>query len=197
MAVRKRPRAGWFEEVPTYHAELETRKAVAATLDFVRLDLGLDDLWLRWFDYRYVGRGPPDTLADDPALAQLSEEARARFEGSPLAMKKLGTRGSWGVSCPRPVIWLWPKISPSDAIFWIALEARQFWQQREWGPLPTPPDLADKQKRSTDKFRYAENLVSYLKRKDQDVGDLPRTPTDSPNQKIRTGFTSHLTEEET
>jgi len=52
MAVRKRPRAGWFEEVPTYHAELETRKAVAATLDFVRRDLGLDDLWLCWFDYR-------------------------------------------------------------------------------------------------------------------------------------------------
>ena len=66
MAVRKPPRTGWYEEVPNYRAEIETRKAVGATLDFVRRDLGLDDLWLRWFDYRHVGWGPPDALVDDP-----------------------------------------------------------------------------------------------------------------------------------
>jgi len=160
MAVRKPPRTGWYEEVPNYRAEIETRKAVGATLDFVRRDLGLDDLWLRWFDYRHVGWGPPDALVDDPALAQLNEEARAHFEGRPLSMRKQGM--SWAVSSPKPVIWLRPKISPSDAIFCIALLARQFWQQREWGPLPTPPDPTDKQKRNTDQFRYAKNVVSFL-----------------------------------
>ena len=178
MMVRKGSR--WFSEVPEGDIEPRTREAALTILEFVREDLGLDDVLLKWFAYVRQSSKPPDVPADDPALNSLNEDVHERFRDRPDRIRNVD---GWGLTSPRPVIWVKGRLKPDAAAFEVANRAHLLWQQKKRGTSPAPGSK-ESGDRIQDAGEYAMWIPHYLEKgKDRDEPEPPK-----PKRKI--GFTS-------
>ncbi len=145
-----RQRSGWYREVMPDDVEPKVREAAYKMLAFVKKNLELEDIRLRWFRWK---RGtPPENLGDDPDLLSLSRE--------PTGTQAIALPG------PVPVIWVRANLCPTYAAMQVANWSRRLWQWGEWERPQREIDRktlrANQGKRTKDAEDYMIRVTRYL-----------------------------------
>ena len=145
-----RPRSGWYREVMPDDVEPKVREAAHKMLTFVKQNLGLEDVCLRWFRWK---RGtPPENLDEDTDLKWLNRE--------PTGVQALA------VPVPVPTIWVRANLCPKSAAMQVANWGRRLWQWREWERPQVVVEQkalrANQRKRTKDAEDYMLRVTRYL-----------------------------------
>ncbi len=145
-----RQRSGWYREVMPDDVEPKVREAAYKMLAFVKKNLELEDIRLRWFRWK---RGtPPENLGDDPDLLWLNRQPT-------------GTQAI-AFPVPVPVIWVRANLCPKSAAMQVANWSRRLWQWGEWERPQRGIDQktlrANQRKRTKDAEDYMIRVTRYL-----------------------------------
>ena len=145
-----KPRSGWYREVMPDDVEPKVREASYKMMTFVKQNLELEDIQLRWFRWK---RGtPPENLGDDPDLLWLNRE--------PTGTQAIALPG------PVPLIWVRANLCPNYAAMQVANWSRRLWQWREWERPQREIDRktlrANQGKRTKDAEDYMIRVTRYL-----------------------------------
>ena len=145
-----RQRSGWYREVMPDDVEPKVREASYKMMTFVKQNLELEDIQLRWFRWK---RGtPPENLGNDPDLLWLNSQ--------PTGTQAIALPG------PVPLIWVRANLCPNYAAMQVANWSRRLWQWREWERPQRVIDQktlrANQRKRTKDAEDYMLRVTRYL-----------------------------------
>jgi len=146
-----KPRSGWYREVMPDDVEPKAREASYKMMTFVKQNLELEDIGLRWFRWK---RGTPsENLGDDHDLLWLNNQ--------PTGTQAIALPG------PVPLIWIRANLSPNYAAMQVANWSRRLWQWREWerpqGVIDQKTLRANQRNRTKDAEDYMIRVTRYLR----------------------------------
>ncbi len=138
-----KPRSGWYREVMPDDVEPKAREAAYKMLAFVKENLELEDIRLRWFKWR---RGtPPRNLGDDPGLLWVNRERK-------------GTQAI-AFPVPVPVIWIRANLCRAYAAMQVANWSRRLW---EWRELERPQRVVDQKTLRANQRNRTKDAEDYM-----------------------------------
>ena len=136
----------WYREIPASQVDPQVYLAAHAMLEFVKKDLDLPQIEIRW-----VLEDDPTFAKIDRLLADLMKAEPNTFETEPFS----GLTKSFHDG----VIWVRADLTPKEASLTVAHEARHLWQLKRYRPPLTQTEAAVAEKDATEYEQKAFQAV--------------------------------------
>jgi hypothetical protein len=136
----------WYREIEASQVNLHVYLAAHTMLEYVKEDLNLPQMEIRWIIEDDPLFGKIDKLLSDIAGVEPTS-----FETEPIS--------GFTKSFHQNVIWIYANLTPKEAALTVAHEARHLWQLKHYRPPFTPQEREAAENDAMEYEKKAYNAV--------------------------------------
>lgn len=136
----------WFREIPASQVDPKVYLAAYTMLEYVKKDLNLPQIEIRW-----VIEDDPLFGKIDKLLSDIAGVVPTSFETEPIS--------GFTKSFHQNVIWIYANLTPREAALTVAHEARHLWQLQRYRPPLTQKEREAAEKDAMEYERKAALAV--------------------------------------